>query len=154
MFWSFFSATVSGLACSSEWPGFDWYCTDWHWEDALLSSPWVHSHGPAACVRTLFSGLSQLCLSMTFIFLHMKFHYNPTLRRLYWLFITFFHVLFVACWESKIQKSLDCFFFRSRDKRNGPGMLVLTPTRELALQVEAECKKYSYKGFKRYTCCF
>lgn len=35
-----------------------------------------------------------------------------------------------------------------RDKRNGPGMLVLTPTRELALQIEAECNKYSYKGFK------
>ncbi|XP_036728155.1 probable ATP-dependent RNA helicase DDX43 isoform X1 [Balaenoptera musculus] len=32
--------------------------------------------------------------------------------------------------------------------RNGPGMLVLTPTRELALQVEAECRKYSYKGLK------
>ncbi|TRY95756.1 hypothetical protein DNTS_026439 [Danionella cerebrum] len=36
----------------------------------------------------------------------------------------------------------------ARDKRNGPGMLVLTPTRELALQIEAECNKYSYKGFK------
>uniref|UniRef100_A0A673J4Y7 RNA helicase n=1 Tax=Sinocyclocheilus rhinocerous TaxID=307959 RepID=A0A673J4Y7_9TELE len=35
-----------------------------------------------------------------------------------------------------------------RDKRDGPGMLVLTPTRELALQIEAECNKYSYKGFK------
>ncbi|XP_062940586.1 probable ATP-dependent RNA helicase DDX53 [Cynocephalus volans] len=33
----------------------------------------------------------------------------------------------------------------SREQRNGPGMLVLTPTRELALQVEAECSKYSYK---------
>ncbi|XP_067277994.1 probable ATP-dependent RNA helicase DDX43 [Pseudorasbora parva] len=35
-----------------------------------------------------------------------------------------------------------------RDRRDGPGMLVLTPTRELALQIEAECSKYSYKGFK------
>ncbi|XP_042318577.1 probable ATP-dependent RNA helicase DDX43 isoform X2 [Sceloporus undulatus] len=35
-----------------------------------------------------------------------------------------------------------------RKKRGGPGMLVLTPTRELALQVEAECLKYSYKGIK------
>uniref|UniRef100_A0A8C9PE68 RNA helicase n=1 Tax=Spermophilus dauricus TaxID=99837 RepID=A0A8C9PE68_SPEDA len=34
------------------------------------------------------------------------------------------------------------------EKRNGPGMLVLTPTRELALQVEAECSKYSYKGLR------
>ncbi|XP_057575351.1 DEAD box protein 53 [Hippopotamus amphibius kiboko] len=36
----------------------------------------------------------------------------------------------------------------SREQRNGPGMLVLIPTRELALQVEAECSKYSYKGLK------
>ncbi|XP_044070887.1 probable ATP-dependent RNA helicase DDX43 [Siniperca chuatsi] len=35
-----------------------------------------------------------------------------------------------------------------RDERGGPGMLVLTPTRELALQIETECKKYSYKSYK------
>ncbi|KAF3818729.1 hypothetical protein GH733_012146 [Mirounga leonina] len=35
-----------------------------------------------------------------------------------------------------------------RGERNGPGVLVLTPTCELALQVEAECSKYSYKGLK------
>ncbi|XP_069462347.1 probable ATP-dependent RNA helicase DDX53 [Ambystoma mexicanum] len=33
-------------------------------------------------------------------------------------------------------------------ERGGPGMLVLAPTRELALQVEAECAKYTYKGTK------
>lgn len=38
---------------------------------------------------------------------------------------------------------------RPRAERDGPGMLVLTPTRELALQIEAECNKYSYKGYKR-----
>ncbi|XP_061479114.1 probable ATP-dependent RNA helicase DDX43 isoform X4 [Rhineura floridana] len=38
-----------------------------------------------------------------------------------------------------------------KEKRGGPGMLVLTPTRELALQVEAECSKYSYKGIKSAT---
>nr|XP_020767057.1 probable ATP-dependent RNA helicase DDX43 isoform X3 [Odocoileus virginianus texanus] len=32
--------------------------------------------------------------------------------------------------------------------RNGPGMLVLTPTRELALQVDAECSEHSYRGLK------
>ncbi|NXT29031.1 DDX43 helicase, partial [Syrrhaptes paradoxus] len=36
----------------------------------------------------------------------------------------------------------------SKDQRQGPGMLVLAPTRELALQVEAECSKYTYKGIK------
>ncbi|KAL7383416.1 hypothetical protein ABVT39_010268 [Epinephelus coioides] len=35
-----------------------------------------------------------------------------------------------------------------RAEQDGPGMLVLTPTRELALQVETECKKYRYKGYK------
>ncbi|XP_070697534.1 probable ATP-dependent RNA helicase DDX43 [Pempheris klunzingeri] len=35
-----------------------------------------------------------------------------------------------------------------RAERGGPGMLVLTPTRELALQIETECKKYRYKGYK------
>ncbi|XP_024865201.1 probable ATP-dependent RNA helicase DDX43 isoform X2 [Kryptolebias marmoratus] len=35
-----------------------------------------------------------------------------------------------------------------RSERCGPGMLVLTPTRELALQVESECSKYRYKGYK------
>ncbi|XP_040205883.1 probable ATP-dependent RNA helicase DDX43 isoform X2 [Rana temporaria] len=37
---------------------------------------------------------------------------------------------------------------RPRNKREGPGMLVLAPTRELALQVKAECSKYKYKGFE------
>ncbi|NXF45991.1 DDX43 helicase, partial [Oceanites oceanicus] len=36
----------------------------------------------------------------------------------------------------------------SKDQRGGPGMLVLAPTRELALQVQAECSKYAYKGIK------
>ncbi|NWV82987.1 DDX43 helicase, partial [Dasyornis broadbenti] len=36
----------------------------------------------------------------------------------------------------------------SKDQRGGPGMLVLAPTRELALQVEAECLKYAYEGIK------
>ncbi|XP_078398061.1 putative ATP-dependent RNA helicase DDX43 [Cetorhinus maximus] len=35
-----------------------------------------------------------------------------------------------------------------REKGDGPGMLVLTPTRELALQIQEECNKYSYKRIK------
>ncbi|XP_060942856.1 probable ATP-dependent RNA helicase DDX43 [Limanda limanda] len=42
---------------------------------------------------------------------------------------------------------MDGQFEASADRR-GPGMLVLTPTRELALQIEVECNKYSYKGYK------
>uniref|UniRef100_A0A3Q3SYJ7 RNA helicase n=1 Tax=Mastacembelus armatus TaxID=205130 RepID=A0A3Q3SYJ7_9TELE len=36
----------------------------------------------------------------------------------------------------------------AKAERHGPGMLVLTPTRELALQIETECNKYSYKSYK------
>lgn len=52
------------------------------------------------------------------------------------------------------QKERHCclWFLRSpKPERNGPGMLVLTPTRELALQIEAECKKYSYLDYKRFS---
>ncbi|XP_008054486.1 probable ATP-dependent RNA helicase DDX43 [Carlito syrichta] len=35
-----------------------------------------------------------------------------------------------------------------KEKRNRPGMLVLTPTRELALQVQGECSKYSCGGLR------
>ena len=36
------------------------------------------------------------------------------------------------------------------EQRGGPTVLILSPTRELALQIEAESKKYSYKGIKWY----
>lgn len=35
-----------------------------------------------------------------------------------------------------------------RNQRGGPNVLVLSPTRELALQIEQEVKKYSYKGIR------
>ncbi|CAH1774865.1 unnamed protein product [Owenia fusiformis] len=38
-----------------------------------------------------------------------------------------------------------------RSERTGPNMLVLSPTRELALQIEEEVKKYHYRGIR--SCC-
>lgn len=35
-----------------------------------------------------------------------------------------------------------------RGQRGGPNVLIMAPTRELALQIEKEVKKYSYKGIK------
>ncbi|XP_047537364.1 probable ATP-dependent RNA helicase DDX43 [Vanessa atalanta] len=35
-----------------------------------------------------------------------------------------------------------------REKREGPTVLILAPTRELALQIEKEASKYQYKGIK------
>lgn len=39
-----------------------------------------------------------------------------------------------------------------RDERPGPNVLVMAPTRELALQIEKEVAKYSYRGIKAYVC--
>lgn len=35
-----------------------------------------------------------------------------------------------------------------RSERTGPNVLVMAPTRELALQIEKEVNKYSYHGIK------
>lgn len=35
-----------------------------------------------------------------------------------------------------------------REERPGPNILVMAPTRELALQIEKEVGKYSYRGIK------
>ncbi|KAG7309274.1 hypothetical protein JYU34_005215 [Plutella xylostella] len=35
-----------------------------------------------------------------------------------------------------------------REQREGPTVLIMAPTRELALQIEKECSKYQYRGIK------
>uniref|UniRef100_A0ABM0MEB8 RNA helicase n=1 Tax=Saccoglossus kowalevskii TaxID=10224 RepID=A0ABM0MEB8_SACKO len=39
-----------------------------------------------------------------------------------------------------------------RSERGGPNVLILSPTRELALQIEMECNKYHYRGIKGSAC--
>ena len=41
------------------------------------------------------------------------------------------------------------YYYSPISERSGPSALVLSPTRELALQIESEVKKFSYKGIKR-----
>lgn len=38
----------------------------------------------------------------------------------------------------------------NRADRGGPAVLVMAPTRELALQIDKEIKKYQYKGITSY----
>ena len=39
---------------------------------------------------------------------------------------------------------------RPRPQRKGPTALILSPTRELAFEIESKVKKYEYKGIKWY----
>lgn len=43
------------------------------------------------------------------------------------------------------------YTYRPRDQRTGPSALVLSPTRELAQQIEKEVNKINYKGIRRYS---
>ena len=76
-------------------------------------------------------------------------------------YVTYFHPCPLPTLSTSISPSLPSYLPPSslphhfptspsspRSERCGPTMLVLSPTRELALQIEDEVKKYSYKGIK------
>jgi superfamily II DNA/RNA helicase len=43
-----------------------------------------------------------------------------------------------------------CFLFRAKTAIQGPKALVLSPTRELAIQIHQEVQKYNYRGIRRF----
>lgn len=54
-------------------------------------------------------------------------------------------IAWLLCIQHQLFSACLCVF-RPRAERVGPSMLVLSPTRELAQQIQAEVNKYSYKG--------
>lgn len=42
------------------------------------------------------------------------------------------------------------FFPRAKVEFHGPKALILSPTRELAIQIHQEVQKYSYRGIRRF----
>lgn len=42
------------------------------------------------------------------------------------------------------------YIYSPISERSGPTVLVLSPTRELALQIEKEVQKFSYSTIRRY----
>ena len=52
--------------------------------------------------------------------------------------------------DKKVKQFHALCLSRPRSEREGPTVLVLLPTRELALQIESEVAKYSYRGIKWY----
>lgn len=63
------------------------------------------------------------------------------------------HVILLICLGKTLAFLLPCFIHIEgqqipRSERTGPNVLIMAPTRELALQIEKEVNKYSYRGIK------
>ena len=97
---------------------------------------------------------------LTHCILHLLHHHLRTNLDWYWQNSGFSLTLFDSHRRtSKVHTHYalqrDSFLFcvichRPMSERGGPSALMLSPTRELALQIEQEVMKYSYKGIKRY----
>jgi superfamily II DNA/RNA helicase len=42
------------------------------------------------------------------------------------------------------------WYFRAKTAVQGPKALILSPTRELAIQIHQEVQKYNYRGIRRF----
>lgn len=147
----------------------------------VLSTPPPSKYGPATfCPLFCGSGTLEGCVvrlfpreDVTLIILPFQSQAWPVLlsgddliaiaqtgtgKTLAYLLPGFIHMNGQPVWVQELHRLfsekeyiIHLFLYRPNAERNGPGMLVLTPTRELALQVDAECKKYSYNDYKRFS---
>ena len=93
--------------------------TDWYWQNLGVPASCVHPHRRPTCVSP--KKTDSLSINQ-----NMHTHLMSLTKR-------------VNCMLSPLSP---------RSERDGPTVLVLSPTRELALQIQSEVNKYSYRGIK------